>query len=284
MKVRKNLADVLRQLLYSKSSSYYWIDALSINQAGLDEEGHQVAMMGSTFNNVEHVLACLGEYDDDAEYAMQVISEIAEFRFGSAATAPSPGPGAFSVHTAWDHEKGIANDLALPGWNWFRYATPLVALTRRPYFSRVWVVQELLLARNVSICCGNFRVSLNIFENEVLEAYEDELLMKRYMRNRLANDNEELNESNDPKSQVSNLLEDEFKEAIQLPECTFGTNCINLLNMQLKSQPVFDCNGALRLLNGLQCHDSRDKVYGGLALIDSNLHTRMKPDYTLSGF
>ena len=56
MGIRQNLANVLRRLLYFKTSRYYWIDVLCIDQHSLDEKGHQVTFMGLIFKDAEHVL------------------------------------------------------------------------------------------------------------------------------------------------------------------------------------------------------------------------------------
>ncbi|KAF2024498.1 heterokaryon incompatibility, partial [Setomelanomma holmii] len=60
MIIRKNCADVLRQLAYFKTSKYYWIDAICINQSDNPEKEVQVASMGQIFSRADRVLACLG--------------------------------------------------------------------------------------------------------------------------------------------------------------------------------------------------------------------------------
>jgi hypothetical protein len=91
-----------------------WIDAVCINQADVRERGHQVSLMHSIYTSASCVLVYLGDCGKEIEYAMALLK--------------SPNIS-FSVE--------IYN-----------------GLVRLPYFSRVWVVQEVKLAREATISCG----------------------------------------------------------------------------------------------------------------------------------
>ena len=60
MTVRRNCADVLRQLARLKTTEYYWVDAICINQSDHHEKGVQVNIIGKIFRQAECVLACIG--------------------------------------------------------------------------------------------------------------------------------------------------------------------------------------------------------------------------------
>ncbi|KAH6839347.1 HET-domain-containing protein, partial [Alternaria alternata] len=60
MTVRKNCANVLRQLAHFKTANYYWVDAICIDQINDTEKSHQVAMMGEIFSRADCVLSCVG--------------------------------------------------------------------------------------------------------------------------------------------------------------------------------------------------------------------------------
>ena len=47
MTVRKNCADVLRQVQHFKTSKYHWVDAMCIDQQNIPEKNVQVATMGA---------------------------------------------------------------------------------------------------------------------------------------------------------------------------------------------------------------------------------------------
>jgi hypothetical protein len=69
--VRTNCAYVLRQAFASRSSKYYWIDAICIDQTSTREKNHQVAMMGQLYKRASKVLACVGSHADDSEFLFE---------------------------------------------------------------------------------------------------------------------------------------------------------------------------------------------------------------------
>lgn len=68
LRVRKNCADVLRQLAYFTTSKFYWVDAICINQADEQEREQQVPLMSNIFGMAQCVLACVGMHQDDSEF------------------------------------------------------------------------------------------------------------------------------------------------------------------------------------------------------------------------
>ena len=92
--VRTNCADVLRQVIFFQTCRYYWLDALCIDQASVEEKSAQVAMMGGIFHNAEHVLLCIGNLDDDGEYAIQAIRDQARY--------DGPKPSDWKRHPSWN--------------------------------------------------------------------------------------------------------------------------------------------------------------------------------------
>jgi endo-1,4-beta-D-glucanase Y len=78
VKITKILALVLRRFCYYDGEWYLWADAVSINQADLDEKGIQVAMMGDVYRKALRVLAWLSQGDKESAQAMSSIEEIAK--------------------------------------------------------------------------------------------------------------------------------------------------------------------------------------------------------------
>ena len=149
--IRKNCADALHQLLYFGSSSYYWIDALCIDQKSVHEKNHQVARMGQVYSKAAHVLVCLGDYDDDAEYAFGIISQLWEYYFP---------PTCERLAGKSIERLSLRGFYSSPEIDPARFALSLEALTQRSYFNRVWIVQELILAQSVSMYCGHFQLPI----------------------------------------------------------------------------------------------------------------------------
>ncbi|KIV84524.1 hypothetical protein PV11_00299 [Exophiala sideris] len=121
--VRQNLWDFLRHAIYGGIGNldiwgrYIWIDALCIVQTDLEEKAHQVLQMGEIFETAKSVIVWLGpdEHDNDEE------------QDDDRHRPPEP-----------------KTDMSLR----FARASYL------PYWKRLWIVQELLLAQELVICYG----------------------------------------------------------------------------------------------------------------------------------
>ncbi|EMD60274.1 hypothetical protein COCSADRAFT_250578 [Bipolaris sorokiniana ND90Pr] len=140
----------------SFAQNSYWIDAICIDQENSAERCHQVQMMGRIYRSAGIVHAWLGEEDDDTRIAFELIrallgfcSRITERRvrikalmditpksLGSASLTARLGPCADV--TAW---MAMAN------------------LFQRRYFTRAWIIQEIILGRKIKALCGSHIVS-----------------------------------------------------------------------------------------------------------------------------
>ncbi|KAG4438506.1 hypothetical protein IFR05_006029 [Cadophora sp. M221] len=119
-----------------------WVDALCINQNNIPERNAQVSIMGSIYATASGVLIWAGEEADGSTEAMKAISAV-----------PSQ-----SRHL--DPERGFD-----PMYNplYIRHEEEFVALCRRPYWGRLWVIQEVCLAARLKIHCGPASVSWDAF-------------------------------------------------------------------------------------------------------------------------
>lgn len=108
----------------------YWIDAICIDQTNVRERNHQVQMMRQIYSNAESVFAWLGE-EDSTVYTNVGMDFLAQRESLQAQTA--------NVGRFWTP----------------RQAKAVLALCERPYWTRMWIIQEILLANEITICCGS---------------------------------------------------------------------------------------------------------------------------------
>ncbi|KAL9110717.1 MAG: hypothetical protein Q9227_004709 [Pyrenula ochraceoflavens] len=117
LQITPNLAKALRHLY-----SYYrclFVDAICINQSDTDERTRLVRLMKSIYSNAHAVAAWLGPSDKIAERAIDAIT-------------------------------------AHNGFNLYQYDAAAVGqFFCRPFWKRVWIIQEIAVARTVSLHCGN---------------------------------------------------------------------------------------------------------------------------------
>ncbi|KAI1132606.1 heterokaryon incompatibility protein-domain-containing protein [Nemania abortiva] len=155
--VTANLASALEHirkngLPYNKGIGklhHLWVDAICINQDDVQEKNNQVPLMGKLYANASAVLSWLGTPDSkQLDKALQIIHDIAPV---IGATPDGPGDGRSDELTRAGFEwlnstlgpsTGFDARRMSPKWQ------PLAFLRDSPYWGRVWVIQEMVLAKS----------------------------------------------------------------------------------------------------------------------------------------
>jgi hypothetical protein len=133
----KNLKIALQYIRKADRDQVMWVDAVCINQNDIDERNNSVSLMGELYSDADHVIIWLGEADDTTEELARVVQE------PGIPTAPDPEDHDFD-RLSMQHTVRIARLFIL---------CFIVAL--RPWWRRVWTVQECILPRNdPSFQCG----------------------------------------------------------------------------------------------------------------------------------
>ncbi|KAL8688491.1 MAG: hypothetical protein Q9218_005610 [Villophora microphyllina] len=134
-----------------------WADAICIDQSNLAERSAQVSMMGLIYERASGVQIWLGQdIQDDAQPAFDLCREINEY-YGSSAP-----PGDRGIWYGWPPPPD-PNEPFLDPARWKH----LGALSECPWFSRLWVLQEVGVARTVDVNWGS-KASIKL--SELVEA------------------------------------------------------------------------------------------------------------------
>lgn len=134
-KVRENLWTALIHLRLESEPRILWIDALCIHQDETLERSHQVNQMGAIYSQAQRVIAWLGREDEASTTAFRLFAQAAQ------------GP----VRLTESQHGGRRDMMEIPTT---QELENLRQFCSRPYWSRLWIVQELLLAHDVTIQCG----------------------------------------------------------------------------------------------------------------------------------
>jgi len=165
--ITKNLECALRHLRDKEGPRVIWIDAVCINQWDDEERSKQVAIMGAIYNKATAVCAWLGAASDASDCVFDVLQEFQARR--REALIPAHFDAAQQLHyrrqlfcdifqkTArrLPEKNSLDDDALYEEINWLR------PLFDRCYWRRVWIVQELILAKSVIVCCGNKSVDFD---------------------------------------------------------------------------------------------------------------------------
>jgi hypothetical protein len=130
-----------------------WIDALCIDQGCFWERQIQVSKMAQIYSQASNVLVWLGACERSSRDAIAYIKEV---ELGNR-----DGEGEIRLNSKEKH--GISEDL-------LREASLKLcsALFNRGYWTRMWIVQELILARKWIMACGKDIVNGDVIDLFVL--------------------------------------------------------------------------------------------------------------------
>ncbi|KAK8036965.1 heterokaryon incompatibility protein-domain-containing protein [Apiospora marii] len=166
----KNLALALRQFResYAKEDGetlHLWADAVCINQQDLPERGQQVAMMGLIYTTAHWVISWLGPSEDATEPGFALIKACARHVEGvrekngvypESDVAMDTSDLEFLGGNREFYEQTTDRYARNKAWN------AIDDLKRNVYWTRVWIVQEIVLARRPDaniLFCGRHSLS-----------------------------------------------------------------------------------------------------------------------------
>lgn len=284
MTVRANCEYALRQASASKSSRYFWVDAICIDQTSTQEKNHQVAMMGRIYAKAAHVLACVGPHADDSRLFLETMDahksllasvhkHVTTSEYGNLKGWNIPNP--IPTHR-W---LSLRCFFTMDAEGRHRFAEAVILFLRRPYFTRLWVLQELHLAATSSFCCG---MDIRPF---------DQLLAASLLVDFWINQQEYMSCWGWLTRKVVYLIARQSSIFTRQNSCNLLFEDFNNLQSQRGCLGLTSgARGPRRLAEVLdemqhfKCTDLRDKLYGILSLVEWGNRKRPDPDYAKDRF
>lgn len=180
LRVTKSLTAALESLLRNGNQKLeygartFWIDAICINQGDIRERATQVTLMGDIYRDAKEVVVWLGPAADNSDLAFRackrLYSEKLKRDTGLASTREMRYQEAKGVswsnrelyaHIVLD-ERGIPNAKAILAY--IREIDAIQAVLMRPWWTRVWIIQEITLARELVVLCGDESISWRMLD------------------------------------------------------------------------------------------------------------------------
>jgi hypothetical protein len=145
LRISSNLNAALKRLRLPHRERILWIDAVCIDQSNGDERGQQVALMAQIYSESRRVICWLGQGNNETNRAMSFLSMLgqhAEYEqtFDSAGVLQ---PLELNASAEELSEIGDQARDAVVG-----------AIYTLPWFTRLWIIQEVSLAPLAIVCCG----------------------------------------------------------------------------------------------------------------------------------
>lgn len=218
--VRQNVYDLLESLHASGEKSPLFIDAICIDQSSVHDKNTQVSHMGDIYYKAAKVIVWLGRLQTRLRDDLEALLGLYQGRRSDI--MPD-----FQISTRQPQ------GLAVVKW-----------IGTHPYWKRLWIVQELLLAQSIVLRASTMDIEWSL----LLEWFS----LDKFRNGELSLDTE----------RASNLLR--WRERLR---SRYGD--------RRKSLCLID---AIISFGSQDCVDARDKLYGLLALSNVN----MSPDYSKS--
>ena len=129
--ITENLYTALLHLQDGPCARVIWVDAICIDQANKKEKSVQIPLMAEIYAKARQVIVWLGKAEADSDRALEEIRRA--------------GENSATISSAESSQEAIRQ------------------LVKRPWFERVWVLQEMAAARHVLIVCGSTEIDGYVF-------------------------------------------------------------------------------------------------------------------------
>lgn len=123
--VTRNCKLALRRVRSSSRTVVIWVDAICIDQNNDSERGHQVKLMPLIYSRAQRVLVYIGESTSHSRHVFRKLE---------------------TDFLVWQEDVAIApHDFSI---------IALKSVLSKRYFTRVWILQEIALAKTATLICG----------------------------------------------------------------------------------------------------------------------------------
>lgn len=231
-----NLEAALRQFRERDIAKTFWIDAACINQGDLEEKSTQITLMCRIYQEAAAVRVWLGEATEGSDDAVQIIRQLLQ----------NPVLDDCQLHDAPLKAGAIRS---------------FCELLERPWWERVWVMQEIALAARATFHCGAAS-----FESERLEESISKMLSGCLTGKTLF-------DQADKTGELTKRFLDGIRRLGPVLEMIETVRQI-----RTNDKPQLRAVDALVRVSALKATEPRDKVYGCLGILPG-LSNLMVPDY-----
>lgn len=237
--ITRSLESALRHFREEDRAVVLWVDQICIDQENKEEKGQQVPLMSRIYAFAINTAIWLGDAADDSDMAMGLLKDVHVLLQFSTEEIIDPT----------ELERRNLPNLDSDDWK------ALWKLLSRPWFERLWIIQEVTLSPEKWVVCGNSVItweSLSVACLQLVDTGISQWLTQKYPTSVVASD------CKDFCRRVSDLSN------IQM---SFGGMKYSLLTLMYLSREA-------------RCTEPRDKVYGMLGICQPNDIAKVRVDYS----
>lgn len=150
---------VLKRIRLQSTAKVLWIDAVCINQGDTDERGHQVSLMPDIYSHAKKVLIFPGEATDDDSRGLYYLPQLETLLYGLILDSCT-----LYQRDRPETEKP-ARDLVTMVQHTIKH------IFSRRYFTRVWILQEIALAKEPVVIYGAYEAPWNTIRSQITRSF-----------------------------------------------------------------------------------------------------------------
>jgi hypothetical protein len=239
--ITASVYDIIQRLTPLFGSTTLWIDSICINQKDGHEKSKQVRMMREIYSSASEVIACTGNIaDNDADIAEHFLR-----RFHEDGNRQEP-----RIRRAAQQGLKLLGRRRSPQW------AALSKLLNQPYWTRVWIIQEIANAKKLRVMCGDREISWDDLAFMVL-SFSDE--------------------QTDPFLDIPELLymngKSDLSSLIQI-------GLIVISREQVQSKADSSIRDVLPLTISFNATDPRDHFFAIQGIVEGAIDQHLLPDYS----
>ncbi len=155
--VTANLKSALRHLRRDLSPPILWVDAICIDQDNTAEKEQQVKVMHQIYDRAQQVVVWLSPESANSDLAMVFAQEIYDC-FDAAGEWVEDELQFYLLDPTERSEKVTSLLVAERASAW----VALHRLLSRRWWVRAWILQELLVAKRATVCCGRSEIPWSV--------------------------------------------------------------------------------------------------------------------------
>jgi hypothetical protein len=243
----ENLHDALLHLRYPDKERVLWVDAICINQSSTRERNSQVLLMRRIYERAARVQVCLGIPGLTGELGMGLILRV----------------GYESDQMKERHESQDLTECCTRLWSLGSEAwDAMKEILTRVYWTRVWVYQEFIVSKDVTLFCGSEYMSGEAFRRAIM-------LLLQFQSNPSTTEPVRDQMLQLDLTRVLPFFSHWFRRQIKTHSSTATTG----LDLE-----TFDLPLLILQTQSLESTDPRDKIYGLLGVSESG-NVKIEVDY-----
>ncbi|UQC81799.1 uncharacterized protein CLUP02_07285 [Colletotrichum lupini] len=236
--ITKSLAVALRAFRQEDRSVVMWIDQICINQDDNEEKAQQIPLMSRIYQNAMNTVIWLGESTSNSASAIKLLEDA---RLLLQFTEKTIGPDEFEGLNLPSESSEVWKAL----WDFLS----------RPWFTRLWIIQEVILSFDSWVVCGNHMATWDVLSLACLHLWTCGI--SRWLGEKFNSGSRALDHQRDLCESVQHLSS---------MKSSYHSTAMPLFDLLIESREA-------------KCYDNRDKVYGLLGVCQDQDRSAIRPSY-----